>query len=43
MHRSGRPAALNFRNHFGGHSVMVVVLARRATRTHQKISAPGWP
>ena len=24
MHRSGRSAALNFRNHFGGHSVMVV-------------------
>jgi hypothetical protein len=23
MHRSGRSAALNFRNHFGGHSVMV--------------------
>jgi hypothetical protein len=25
MHRSGRSAAVNFRNHFGGHSVMVVV------------------
>jgi hypothetical protein len=25
MHRSGRSAALDFRNHFGGHSVMVVV------------------
>ena len=25
MHRSGRSAALNFRNHFGGHSVMVAV------------------
>ena len=25
MHRSGRSVALNFRNHFGGHSVMVVV------------------
>jgi len=23
MHRSGRSAALNFRNFFGGHSVMV--------------------
>jgi hypothetical protein len=23
MHRSGRLAAINFRNHFGGHSVMV--------------------
>jgi hypothetical protein len=27
MHRSGRSAALNFRNHFGGHSVMVAVRA----------------
>ena len=27
MHRRGRSAALNFRNHFGGHSVMVVVRA----------------
>jgi hypothetical protein len=26
MHRRGRSAALNFRNHFGGHSVMVAVL-----------------
>jgi hypothetical protein len=26
MHRSGRSAALNFRNHFGGHSVMVAVM-----------------
>jgi hypothetical protein len=25
MHRSGRSAAVNFRNHFGGHSVMVAV------------------
>jgi mRNA interferase MazF len=25
MHRSGRSTALDFRNHFGGHSVMVVV------------------
>jgi hypothetical protein len=25
MHRSGRSAALNLRNHFGGHSVMVAV------------------
>ena len=25
MHRSGRSAAINFRNHFGGHSVMVAV------------------
>jgi len=25
MHRSGRSAAVNFRNHFGGHSVMVGV------------------
>ena len=25
MHRSGRSAALNLRNHFGGHSVMVTV------------------
>jgi hypothetical protein len=25
MHRSGRSAALNIRNHFGGHSVMVAV------------------
>jgi len=25
MHRSGGSAALNFRNHFGGHSVMVAV------------------
>ena len=25
MHRSGRSAALNFRNHFGGHSVMVAL------------------
>jgi hypothetical protein len=25
MHRSGRSAALNFRNFFGGHSVMVAV------------------
>ena len=23
MHRSGRSASLNFRNHFGGHSMMV--------------------
>jgi hypothetical protein len=28
MHRSGRSAAVNFRNHFGGHLVMVAV--RRA-------------
>jgi hypothetical protein len=27
MHRSGRSAALNLRNHFGGHSVMVAVRA----------------
>jgi hypothetical protein len=27
MHRSGRSAAVNFRNHFGGHSVMVAVRA----------------
>jgi hypothetical protein len=27
MHRSGRLAAVNFRNHFGGHSVMVAVLS----------------
>jgi hypothetical protein len=27
MHRSGRSAAVNFRNHFGGHSVMVAVLS----------------
>ena len=27
MHRSGRSAALNLRNHFGGHSVMVAVIA----------------
>jgi len=26
MHRSGRLAALNVRNHFGGHSVMVAVI-----------------
>jgi hypothetical protein len=26
MHRSGRSAALNLRNHFGGHSVMVAVV-----------------
>ena len=25
MHRSGRSAAINFRNHFGGHSVLVTV------------------
>jgi hypothetical protein len=25
MHRSGQSAALNLRNHFGGHSVMVAV------------------
>jgi hypothetical protein len=25
MHRSGQLAAINFRNHFGGHSVMVAV------------------
>ena len=31
MHRSGRPAALNFRNHFGGHSVIAVVLAYATT------------
>ena len=42
MHRSGRSAALNFKNHFGGYSGMVAVLARRARRTHHKISAPGW-
>ena len=28
MHRSGRLAALKFRNHFGGHSVMVAVLSQ---------------
>jgi hypothetical protein len=27
MHRSGRSESLNFRNHFGGHSVMVAVRA----------------
>ena len=27
MHRSGRSESLNFRNHFGGHSVMATVLA----------------
>ena len=27
MHRSGRSAALNFRNHFGGHSEMVAARA----------------
>jgi hypothetical protein len=26
MHRSGRSSALNFRNHFDGHSVMVAVI-----------------
>jgi hypothetical protein len=26
MHRSGRSDSLNFRNQFGGHSVMVAVL-----------------
>ena len=26
MHRRGRSAALNFRNHFGGHSAMVAVI-----------------
>ena len=31
MHRSGRSAAFNFRNHFGGHSVMVAV---RASQSH---------
>ncbi len=31
MHRSGRSASLNFRNLFGGHSVMVVV---RASQSH---------
>jgi hypothetical protein len=30
MHRSGRSVAVNFRNHFGGHSVMVAV--RRVER-----------
>jgi len=29
MHRSGRSASLNFRNHFGGHSVMVAVIFRK--------------
>ena len=31
MHRSGRSAAINFRNHFGGHSVMGGV---RASQSH---------
>ena len=35
MHRSGRSAALNFRNHFGGHSVMVAVLAYATTGSHR--------
>jgi hypothetical protein len=35
MHRSGRSAALNLRNHFGGHSVMVAVLAYAATGSHR--------
>ncbi len=35
MHRSGRSASLNFRNHFGGHSVMVAAncLDQRAVST----------
>jgi hypothetical protein len=35
MHQSGRSAALNLRNHFGGHSVMVAVLAYAATGSHR--------
>jgi|LakMenE01Jun11ns_1017448.scaffolds.fasta_scaffold9413159_2 hypothetical protein len=31
MHRSGRSAALNLRNHFGGHSVMVAVRPQNKT------------
>ena len=32
MHRSGRSAALDFRNHFGGHSVMVAVMLLNSCR-----------
>jgi hypothetical protein len=34
MHRSGRSAALNLRNHFGGHSVMVAVIGARILAMH---------
>jgi hypothetical protein len=30
MHRSGRSAALNLRDFFGGHSVMVAVIPKGA-------------
>jgi hypothetical protein len=33
MHRSGRSAAVNFRNHFGGHSVMVAVRPHKYAAT----------
>jgi hypothetical protein len=39
MHRSGRSAALNFRNHFGGHSMMVAVIPRKPQNLPKKPSA----
>jgi hypothetical protein len=43
MHRSGRSAALYFRNFFGGHSVMVAVLSQEAQSQSQSQSreSPG--
>jgi hypothetical protein len=41
MHRSGRSAALNFRNHFGGHSVMVAVTPRKLMTKRTAFISPG--
>jgi hypothetical protein len=42
MHRSGRSATLNLRNHFGGHSVMVALIRLRRDGKYEEIVYCNW-